>query len=130
VGTIVLAQCRMVSKVHLFTEFNLHLVDLTFVPKVYKGVQMGLRGIDESVFPNIAPKLLGEVLRGLRNQPPSIPTVQRPQVWLDLGYFWMTRIHTALDCLDTAELSAIRFACDLIKSKSSFSLIALPVLRN
>jgi hypothetical protein len=27
-------------------------VDLTFVPKVHNGVQMGLRGVDESLFPN------------------------------------------------------------------------------
>jgi hypothetical protein len=52
----------MVSWLHFLKEFNLHLVDLTFVPKVYKGVQMDLRGIDESVYPMIAPKLLGEVL--------------------------------------------------------------------
>jgi hypothetical protein len=87
----------MVSRVHLLTETN----------RLNKGVQMGLRGINESVFPMIAPKLLSEVLRELKNQPPSIPTVQRPQVWLDLGYFWMTRILTVLDCLDTVVFSLL-----------------------
>jgi hypothetical protein len=49
----------MVSRTHFLTEFDLHLVDLTFVPKVHNRVQMGLRGIDESLFPIIAPRLLG-----------------------------------------------------------------------
>jgi hypothetical protein len=40
----------MVSRTHFLTEFNLHLVDLTFVPKVHNGVHMGLRGIDELLF--------------------------------------------------------------------------------
>jgi hypothetical protein len=34
-----------------------------------------------------------------RDQPPSIPTVQRPRVWSDLGYFWMTKTRTVLDTL-------------------------------
>jgi hypothetical protein len=55
----------MVAKVHFLTEFDFHLVDLTFVLKVHKSVQMGLRGIDESMFPMIVPRLLGEVLREL-----------------------------------------------------------------
>jgi N-acyl-L-homoserine lactone synthetase len=60
------------------------LVDLTFVPKVHNGVQMGLRGIDESLFPIISPKLLGEVFGELQGpQPP----VQRPRVWSNMGYF-------------------------------------------
>jgi hypothetical protein len=36
------------------------------VPKVHNGVQMGLRGIDESLFPIIAPKVLGEVVEELQ----------------------------------------------------------------
>jgi hypothetical protein len=48
------------------TGFNLHLVDMTFVPKVHNGVQMGLSGIDESLFLIIAPRLLGEVLGELQ----------------------------------------------------------------
>jgi hypothetical protein len=49
----------MVLREHFLTEFDLHLVDLTFVPKVYKGLQMGLRGINESLFPIIAQGALG-----------------------------------------------------------------------
>jgi hypothetical protein len=41
-------------------------VDITFVPKVHNGVQMGLRGIDESLFPINAPSLLGEVFGELQ----------------------------------------------------------------
>jgi hypothetical protein len=52
----------MVSRAHFLTDFDLHLVDLTFVPKIHKGMQMGLGGIDESLFRIIAPRLLGEVL--------------------------------------------------------------------
>jgi hypothetical protein len=39
----------MVSRTHFLTEFNLHLVDLSFVPRVHNGGRMGLRGIDESL---------------------------------------------------------------------------------
>jgi hypothetical protein len=52
----------MASRTHFLTEFDFHLVDLTFVPRVHKGVRMGLRGVDESLFPIIAPRLLSEVL--------------------------------------------------------------------
>jgi hypothetical protein len=48
------------------TEFDPHLGDLTFVPKVHNGVQMGLKGIDEPLFPIIAPRLLGEVVEELQ----------------------------------------------------------------
>jgi hypothetical protein len=72
---LIVREIRMVSRTHFLTEFDLHLVDLTFVPKVHKGVQMGLRGIDESLFPVIAPRLICEF--------------QRPRIWSDLGYFWM-----------------------------------------
>jgi hypothetical protein len=95
----------------LFTEFDLHLVDLTFVPKVHKGVQMGLRGFDESLFPIITPRLLGEVLMELQG-PTTIymvvGPVQRPKGWSDLGYFWMTGIHIVLDCLDTVVFSPLK----------------------
>jgi hypothetical protein len=57
----IVRESRMVSTTHFFREFDLHLVDLTFVPGVHNGVRMGLRGVDESLFPIIAPKLLGEV---------------------------------------------------------------------
>jgi hypothetical protein len=63
----------MVSRTHSLTEFDLHLVDLTFVLRVLNGVRMGLRGVDESLFPIIAPRLLGEVLGELQG-PPAIYT--------------------------------------------------------
>jgi hypothetical protein len=81
----------MVSRTHFLTEFDLHLVDLTF--------GMDLRGVDESRVPIIAPRLLDEV-----------PTVQRPRVWSKLGYFWMTGTYTALDCLDTVVFSVQKCA--------------------
>jgi hypothetical protein len=54
----------MVSRTQFLTEFDLHLVDLTYVPKVHNGVQMGLRGMNKSLIPIIiiAPRLLGEVI--------------------------------------------------------------------
>jgi hypothetical protein len=115
----------MVSRTHFLTEFDLHLVDLAFVPRIHNGV----RGVDESLSPIIAPRLLGEVLGSFRDQPPPIPTVQRPRVWSELGYFWMTGTRTVLNCLDTgiftAEMCAIHFACDLIESKPMGAYIIL-----
>jgi hypothetical protein len=52
-------ESTMVSRTHFLTKFDLHLVDLTFVPKTYNGVQVGLRGIDELLFPIIVLSLLG-----------------------------------------------------------------------
>jgi hypothetical protein len=57
---------RMVSRTHFLTEFDLHLVDLAFVPRVHNDVRMRLRVVDESLFPIIAPRLLGEVLGELQ----------------------------------------------------------------
>jgi hypothetical protein len=54
-------ESRMVSRTHFLTEFDLNLVDLTFVPRVHNGVRLGLKGVDESLFPRIASRLLGEV---------------------------------------------------------------------
>jgi hypothetical protein len=48
----------MVSREHFLTEIDLHLLDFTFVRKEHKG----LRCINESLFPIIAPRLLGKVL--------------------------------------------------------------------
>jgi hypothetical protein len=50
-------ESRMVSRAHFLTEFDLHLVDLTFVPRVHNGVRMGLRGVEESLFPIITPRV-------------------------------------------------------------------------
>jgi hypothetical protein len=69
-------ESRMVSRLQFLTEFDLHLADLKFVPCVHNVGQMGLRYVDESLFPIIAPGLLGEVLGELQG---SIPIVQIPQ---------------------------------------------------
>jgi hypothetical protein len=58
----IVRESRMVSRTHFLTEFDLHLEDLTFVLRVHNGERVGLRGVDESLFPIIAPRLLGEVL--------------------------------------------------------------------
>jgi hypothetical protein len=77
----IVSENRMVSSMHLLTEFDLHLVDLTFVPNVHQGVRMGLREVDESLFPITAPRLLRVRCSGsFRVQPPSIPTVQKPRI--------------------------------------------------
>jgi hypothetical protein len=52
----------MVSRKHFLREFDLHLLDLGFVPRVHNGVRVGLRGVDESMFLIIAPR------------PSSVPT--------------------------------------------------------
>jgi hypothetical protein len=103
-------------------------VDLAFVPKVHKVVQMGLKGIDESVFPIIAPRLLGA--RGASG--PSIPSTAIYTIGSKsegLVGFGMTGIHTGLDCLDTgiftAEMCAIHFACNSIESNPLGAYIIL-----
>jgi hypothetical protein len=100
----------MVSRTDFLTEFDLHLVELTFVPWVHNGVRVSLRGVDEPLFPIIAPKLLVEVLGSFRDQMSSIPTVQRPRVWSELGFFWMTGTRTVLDGLDTVVFSPLKCA--------------------
>jgi hypothetical protein len=52
----------MVSRAHFLMDFDLHLVDLNFVPKVHK---MGLRSIDKSLFLIIASRILSEGLEEL-----------------------------------------------------------------
>jgi hypothetical protein len=59
---------------------------------------MGLRGIDESVFPKIA--------QGAQ-EPTAIYTDGSKTA--GLGYFWMTRIYTVLDCLDTVVFSLLNW---------------------
>jgi hypothetical protein len=70
----------MLSRTHFLTEFDLHLVDLTFVPRVHNAKRMGLRGIDESLFPIIAPRLLDEVLGELQGP------ITRDQSFKDRGF--------------------------------------------
>jgi hypothetical protein len=63
---------------------------LTFVLKVHNGVQMGLRGIDESLFPIIAPKLLGEVLGELQRPTAIYADGLKTEGLVGFGFFWMT----------------------------------------
>jgi hypothetical protein len=92
--------------------------DLTFKPRVHNGVRMGLRGVDKLLFPILLRNSWVRCLGKFREQTPSIPTVQRPRVWSELGYFWMIGTRTVLDCLDTVVFSLLKFAptCDLIES--------------
>jgi hypothetical protein len=73
----------MVSRTHFLTEFDFHLVDFTFVPKVHNG----LRGIDESLFPNIAPKILGEVLGELQRPTAIYTDVSKTEGLVRFGIF-------------------------------------------
>jgi hypothetical protein len=47
----IVRKSRKVSRTHFLMEFDLHLVDLALMPTVHNGVQMGLRGIGESLTP-------------------------------------------------------------------------------
>jgi hypothetical protein len=42
-----LPNASLVSRTHFHMEFELYFVELTFIPKVHKGVQMGFKGINE-----------------------------------------------------------------------------------
>jgi hypothetical protein len=62
----IVRESRMVSRAHFPTEFDLHLVDLTFVPKVHNGMRMGLWSVDESLFPIFVPRLLSQMFEELQ----------------------------------------------------------------
>jgi hypothetical protein len=76
------------------------------VPRVHNGVRMGLRGVDDSLFLIIAPKLLGEVVGEL----------QGIGIFLDDRGSYRFRLPGHCGIF-TAEMCAIHFACDLIESK-------------
>jgi hypothetical protein len=104
-------------------------MDLTFVPRVHNGVQMGLRGIDESLFPIIAPRLLGEVLGELQ-RPTAIYTdgsktedLVGIRIFLDDRDSYRFRFTPGHCSIFTAEMCAIHFPCDLIKSKQGAYII-------
>jgi hypothetical protein len=101
----IVRESRMVSWLHFFKEFN-HLVDLTFVPKVYKGVQMGFRGIDESLFPITAPRLMGEVLEEAQG-PTIIYTDGSKTDGLIVFGIFLDDNHTVLYCLETVVFSLL-----------------------
>jgi hypothetical protein len=113
----------MVSRTHFLTEFDLHLVDLTFVPNIHKRVQMGLRSIDESLFPVIAPKLLVEVLGELQGPTAIHFDGSKAEGWFGFGIFLDDRdsyrfiLSGPYHCgIFIAEMCAIHIACDLIES--------------
>jgi hypothetical protein len=113
---------RMVSTTHFLKEFDLHLVDLSFVPKVHNGVQMGLRGINESLFPITAPRLLGEVLGELQGPTAIYTDGSKIGGLVGFGKFLdkreSYRFRLPRQCgIFTAEMSTIHFACDLIESE-------------
>jgi uncharacterized protein YegP (UPF0339 family) len=109
----------MVSRTHFLTEFNLHLVDLTFVPKAHKGMQMALRGIDESLFLIIAPRLLNDVLARRASETNGLKDegLVRFGIFLDERDSYRFRLPGHCSIIFTAEMYAIHFGCDLIKSK-------------
>jgi ribonuclease HI len=94
------------------------LVDLTFVPRVHNGVRMGLRGVDESLFPIIAPRLLDEVLGELRGPTAIYTNGSKTEVLVGIGIFLDDSFKLPGHCsIFTVEMCAIHFACDLIESK-------------
>jgi hypothetical protein len=97
----------MLSRTHFLTEFDLHLVDLTFVPRVHNAKRMGLRGIDESLFPIIAPRLLDEVLYTDGSKTEGLVGIG---IFLDDRDSYRFRLPGHCGIF-TAEMCAIHYAC-------------------
>jgi hypothetical protein len=92
------------------------------VPKVHKGVQMGLRGIDESLCPIIAPRILVEVLGELQGPTAIYTDGSKSEGLVGFGIFLDDRDSYRFRLpgqwgIFTADMCAIHFACDLIESK-------------
>jgi hypothetical protein len=83
------------------------LVDLTFVARVQNDVWMGLRGVDESLFPIIPPRLMGEVLGELQRPTAIYNNGSKTEGLVEIGIF-LDR--TVKDCLDTVVFSLLRYA--------------------
>jgi hypothetical protein len=123
-------ESRMVSRTHFLTEFDLHLVDLTFVPGVHYGVRMGLRSVDESLFPIIAPRLLDELLGELQGPTAIYTDGSKTEglvgIWIFLddkdSYRLRLPGHSGIF---NAEMCAIHFAYDLIESKLMCAYVIL-----
>jgi hypothetical protein len=106
----------MALRTHFLTEFDLHLVDLTFVPRVHNAKRMGLRGVDESLFPIIAPRLLDEVLGELQEPITIYTDGSMTEGLVGIGIFLddrdSYRFRLRGHCgIFTAEMCAIHFAC-------------------
>jgi hypothetical protein len=82
-------------------------VDLTFVARVHNGVRMGLRGVDESLFPIITPRLMSEVLGELQRPTAIYTDGSKTEDLVGIGKFLDC---TVLDCLDTVVFSLLRCA--------------------
>jgi hypothetical protein len=96
-------------------------VDLTVIPKVHKGVQIGLKDIDESLYPIIAPRFLGEVLRELQRPTAIYTNGSKTEGLVGLRVFFDDRdsylFRLPGNCgIFTAEMCAIYFACNLLES--------------
>jgi hypothetical protein len=87
---------------------------------------MGLRIVDESLFPIIAPRLLGEVLGvpAIYTDGSKTKGLVRIGVFLDYRDSYRFRLHRHCGIV-TAEMCAIHFSCDLIESKPMGAYIIL-----
>jgi hypothetical protein len=70
----------MVSRTHFLSEFDPHLV-------IYKGVYMGFKGIDKSLYPILAPRLLGEVIGELQGPTAIYTDGSKTEVLVGFGIF-------------------------------------------
>jgi hypothetical protein len=77
---------------------------------------MGLRDVDESLFPLIAPRLLGEVLGELQGPTTIYTDGSKTKGLVGIGIFYRFKLPGHCGIF-TAEMYAIHFACDLIESK-------------
>jgi hypothetical protein len=80
-----------------------------------------LRGVDESLFPIIAPRLLGEVLGELQGPTAIYTDGSKTEGLVGIGVFLddkdSYRFRLPGNCdIFTAEMCAIHFACGLIES--------------
>jgi hypothetical protein len=100
-------------------EFDLQLVDVIFVPRVHNGVLMGLWGVDELLYPVIAPGLLGEVLGELQGRTAIYTDGSKTEggfgIFLDDRDSYHLRLPGHCGIF-TTEMCAIHFTCDLIES--------------
>jgi hypothetical protein len=97
-------------------------VDLSFVPRVQIGVQMCLRGVDDSLFPIIAPSFLCEVLKELQGPTAIYTEGSKTEGLVEIGMFLddkdSYRFRLPGHCgIFNAKMCVIHFACDLIESK-------------
>jgi hypothetical protein len=71
-------------------------------------MRMDSRGVDESLFPIIAPRLLGEVLRELQRPTAIYTDGSKTEGLVGFGIFLDDRDSYRLDCLDTVVFSPLK----------------------